>query len=119
MFPRTVTRRSMTPTPPLTTGELHGTRRQQGGARHEMSERCILRRGPAEVTGWTLNVSRGGVRLIVEDPIELGVEYAIAIAENSERAGRIVWVQDEADGQIVGVQFLDVDGSAPPPPDTK
>jgi hypothetical protein len=31
---------------------------------------------------------------------------------------KIIWAQDEADGQIVGVQFLDAEGSIPPPPVT-
>jgi hypothetical protein len=36
--------------------------------------------------------------------------------EAEPRDVRIIWAQDEADGQIVGVQFLDVDGTVPPPP---
>jgi hypothetical protein len=37
-------------------------------------------------------------------------------AGEEAREVRIIWAQDEADGQIVGVQFLDVEGSVPPPP---
>lgn len=48
--------------------------------------------------------------------MELGAEYTVQIGSETEpREVRIVWAQDEADGQIVGVQFLDTDGSVPPP----
>jgi hypothetical protein len=57
--------------------------------------------------------------LVVEEAVELGGEYEVEIGEHPESRGvRIVWVQDEADGQIVGIQFLDGtgEGSVPPPP---
>lgn len=100
---------------------VHGTRRQAGGARREASERVTLKSGEFEATGWTLNLSRGGVRIIVEDAVKVGDEYDIAIGdeETPQRRGRVVWVQDEADGQIAGIQFLRADGSlvsgTPPP----
>jgi hypothetical protein len=54
---------------------------------------------------------------VLEESVELGAEYTVDIGGGPEpRDVRIVWVQDEADGQIVGVQFLDTDGSVPPPP---
>ena len=70
-----------------------------------------------ETSGWTLNVSRGGVRLIVEAQVELGREYELSIGDEQTsvvRRGRVVWVQDEADGQIAGVQFIDIEGAVPP-----
>jgi hypothetical protein len=49
--------------------------------------------------------------------VELGALYQVEIGlEPESRQVKIVWAQDEADGQIVGVQFLDVDGTVPPPP---
>jgi hypothetical protein len=49
--------------------------------------------------------------------VELGEQYQVEMGIESEpRDVRIVWTQDEADGQIVGVQFLDGEGSVPPPP---
>ncbi len=74
-------------------------------------------RGPDfETHGWTLNVSRGGMRAIVEEPVKSGVEYVLVVGDDDETARKVavVWVQDEADGQIVGVRFLDVEGSIPP-----
>lgn len=75
-----------------------------------------LRRDSQELTGWTLNLSRGGARLVLEERAELGGIYDIELGGGpTRREVRIVWVQDEADGQIVGVQFLDGEGSIPPP----
>ena len=102
--------------PPQT--ELHAQRRAVGGARREATERVTLRGPGFETHGWTLNVSRGGLRAIVEEPLKAGVEYVLLVgdAEESARHVCVVWVQDEADGQIVGLRFLDVAGSVPPEP---
>jgi hypothetical protein len=56
------------------------------------------------------------MRAIVEEPLKSGVEYELLVgdAEETSRKVSVVWVQDEADGQIVGVRFLDVAGSVPP-----
>lgn len=54
---------------------------------------------------------------MLEEAVELGAQYTVELGAGSEpREVRIIWAQDEADGQIVGVQFLDADGSVPPPP---
>jgi hypothetical protein len=107
----TVSRRS--PPPP---SEIHAQRRATGGARREATERVTLRGPDFETHGWTLNVSRGGIRAIVEEPLRAGGEYELIVgdADESARKVAVVWVQDEADGQIVGVRYLDVEGSVPP-----
>ena len=70
---------------------------------------------PIELSGWALNISRGGVRAIIEDRVELGEELEIDIAEEGLRhRGRIVWMQEELDGTIVGVEFLEKLEAAPP-----
>ena len=99
-------------------------RRNAGGARHESTERVVLRSAGAEVDGWTLNVSRGGVRVVVEQVVVAGADYQVAIGDASARPARVVWVRDEADGQIAGLQFLDVPdgevpGTLPPPPTSR
>jgi hypothetical protein len=96
--------------------DVHAQRRATGGARREATERVTLRGPGFETHGWTLNVSRGGMRAIVEEPVKSGLEYELIVgdAEESARKVAVVWVQDEADGQIVGVRFLDVVGSMPP-----
>jgi hypothetical protein len=90
-------------------------RRSVGGARKESTERVSLRAPGFETTGWTLNVSRGGLRAIVEERLTLGVEYELTMGDASEpRRAALVWSQDQTDGQIVGLKYLDVDGSVPP-----
>ena len=72
----------------------------------------------AKQDGWTLNMSSGGARIIVEDPVVLGGIYQARFGEAAtQREVRIVWIQDESDGQVVGLQFLDVEGTIPPPPE--
>jgi hypothetical protein len=63
--------------------------------------------------GWALNVSRGGLRVILEEKVELGAEFEITISEigaepASLQSGRIVWVQEEPDGVVAGIEFRSV-----------
>jgi hypothetical protein len=100
---------------------------RRGGPRHEVTERIrIVGQNLKSRDGWALNVSRGGVRAILEENVELGEEYEITIGTEGNaaltRRGRVVWVQDEPDGVIVGFEFLFTTGanpiasSAPPAP---
>lgn len=110
-----VKRRYLTPPMGIPVPGLPPTRRA-GGARHEVSDRVTFMQGANEISGWALNLSRGGLRAIVEEPVELGAEYQIVIGDEKQRPGRIVWIQEEPDGAIVGVSFLDAtDGLTPPP----
>ena len=71
-----------------------------------------------EIPGWTLNVSRGGVRAIVEENVASGDTFSVAIGDGAPRLGRVVWAQEQPDGAIVGVSFLDgdtFDEDVPPP----
>jgi hypothetical protein len=109
-----VTRRSLTPTAGLPAAGLPPTRRA-AGARRTVSYRVAFFRGGQELPGWALNLSRGGLRAIVEDRVELGEELTIRIEEiNVERRGRVVWAQDEPDGTIVGLSFFQRIEEAPP-----
>jgi hypothetical protein len=71
-----------------------------------------------ETNGWALNVSRGGVRAVVEDPLIQGMEYQVVVGGEESvtpRRATVVWLQDESDGQIVGLKYTDVeDGTVPP-----
>jgi hypothetical protein len=101
-------RRSLTPGTGPEKGDVHATRRGTGGARKEVTDRVFLRDGTAELSGWALNASRGGIRVILEDKVELGSEYEVEVGTGADKKrGRIVWVQEEADGMIVGVEYLD------------
>jgi hypothetical protein len=67
-----------------------------------------------DIAGWTLNQSLGGIRAIVEEPLELGVELWATVGAADPRPGRIVWIQEEPDGSILGISFLDDAGGVPP-----
>jgi hypothetical protein len=92
-------------------GDLHATRR--GGARREVSARVTLKAPSGQVfEGWALNVSKGGVRVILEDKVELGTEFEVTLtsgangpASPAQTVGRIVWVQEEPDGVVAGIEF--------------
>ena len=92
-------------------------RRHGGGSRRPATARVTLRRDNREFIGWTLNISRGGVRIVLEDSIESEVEYSLVFGEEqaNPRPVRVVWIKEEADGQIAGLQFLDAEGTIPPP----
>ena len=98
---------------------VHAMRR--GGARREVTERVALKSEKgATLEGWALNVSRGGLRAILEERVVLGQKFDVAIGTDEVlRAGRVVWVQEEPDGVIVGLEFTGLSGlhkSVPPPP---
>jgi PilZ domain len=120
-------RRSLTPPQGVPSGKggIHAMRR--GGARREVSDRVALQAdgGGEPLEGWALNVSRGGVRVILEEKVELGKEFDVTVGDpekgGTAARGRIVWVQEEPDGVIAGVEFVGESGthpsSPPPPPD--
>jgi len=96
---------------------------RRGGARREVTERVALHcEDGRTLDGWALNVSRGGLRAILEDKVILGQKFddiALGTDETIHRAGRIVWVQEEPDGVIVGIEFTGMSGthkSVPPAP---
>ena len=91
-------------------------RRIAGGARREATERVSLKAPGFETTGWTLNISRGGLRAIVEERLAMGIDYEILVGDApTARRATLVWSQEQADGQIVGLKYLDIEGSLPPP----
>ena len=101
-------RRSLTPSTGQATGDVHATRR--GGARLDAGARVTLRgKGGERLEGWALNVSRGGVRVILEQRVELGAEFEVTLTPSTDipapGVGRIVWVQDEPDGVIAGIEL--------------
>ena len=99
---------------------VHAMRR--GGARREVTERVNLKGADGHLLeGWALNVSRGGLRVILEEKVVLGQKFDVTVGteEAMTRPGRVVWVQEEPDGVIVGLEFTSLSGthkSAPPPP---
>jgi len=75
-----------------------------------------MTRSQQDFIGWALNLSRGGLRIVVEDPIELNADYSVVIGddEHHPRPCRVAWIREVAGGQIAGLQFLDVQGTIPP-----
>jgi len=111
-----VTRRSLSSSPDLIIAGLPPTRRV-GGSRREASDRLRFVVGERSIEGWALNKSRGGIRAIVDEVIELGVSLQLFIADAEDgRPARIVWIQEEPDGAIVGVEFMDSEGPVSEPP---
>ncbi len=96
-------------TPPRGVRAAFGSPEMRREIRREVSERVTLRCGESVLEGWTLNLSRGGVRVIVEQPVELGdaVDVLVGTGEASSlaRTGRVVWFQEESDGYIAGIAF--------------
>jgi len=102
-------RRSLTPSTGMpATDDVHATRR--GGARHDVTARVTLKgkTGPV-LEGWALNISRGGIRVILEDKVELAAEFEVTLTTEGEAGtpvtGRVVWVQEEPDGVVAGIEF--------------
>jgi hypothetical protein len=114
-------RSSLSTSPGTKVPGLHATRRAGGGARRELTNRVILRANDTEIVGWALNIRRGGIRVILEDSVALGQEFDVTVSDDGAeptpaRRGRIVWVQQERDGMIVGVKFVGVGESDEPVP---
>ena len=62
--------------------------RRAGGARQNVSYRVALLRGEIELTAWALNLSRGGLRAILEERVELGEDVEVHIDEIQVAAAR-------------------------------
>ncbi|MCA9585196.1 MAG: PilZ domain-containing protein [Myxococcales bacterium] len=112
-------RSSITPEQGNVPSGVHAMRR--GGARREVSDRVSLLGPDGRVLeGWALNVSRGGLRAILEEKVDLGEQFDITLGAADDgltRKGRVVWVQEEPDGVIVGLEFTSLSGmhkSVPP-----
>jgi len=120
MEPSLKNRKHLTPSTGLDlTDGAHAMRR--GGVRREVTERVILRGDGRVYEGWALNVSRGGVRAIFEEQIVLGQEFEVTVGDSAPlvRRARVVWIQEEKDGIIVGLEFIGISVSerAAPPND--
>jgi hypothetical protein len=121
---RQMKRRSLSTSPGTKPPEVHATRRADGGARRQLTNRVVLRATDTEIIGWALNISRGGIRVITEERVETGQEFDVTVGSagaepTPTRRGRIVWVQEERDGMIVGVKFVDAGTVDDPVPDAR
>jgi hypothetical protein len=60
------------------------------------------------------------VRAVLEEAVELGREYTVVVGPDSDEPprthqSRVVWLQEEQDGQIAGIEFLDSEEGVPKP----
>ncbi|MDI1443969.1 PilZ domain-containing protein [Polyangium sp. 6x1] len=103
-------RRSLTPTldPPPSTVRLG----RRTSPRRPFSERVVFRRGEREVQGFALNISLGGLRAILDESVGLGDCFEVLLGDEGSRSGRVVWIQEELGGAIVGLAFLEGAGTA-------
>jgi hypothetical protein len=94
--------------------------RRESGARLQVSEPVVFRGQRGDVQGWALNISRGGLRAVVDGEVAVGDHFEVHVGEWTEpRAARVVWVKpDKGGGCIVGLAFDDAGSAAPPPPPT-
>ncbi|MBW2457279.1 MAG: PilZ domain-containing protein [Deltaproteobacteria bacterium] len=92
--------------------------RREAGARRELNETVVFHGDGKSIDGWSLNISGGGLRAILDENVEVGAEFEMTFGDSSERRPvRVVWARQEKGGAIVGVAFLDIaEGSIPPPP---
>ncbi len=98
-------RRSLTESTPAPPPGLQALRRV-GGARRNVGYRIRFLRGADELEGWALNLSRGGVRAVLDENLVPGETVHVVIDEISmHKSAKVAWVQVEPDGAIVGVAF--------------
>lgn len=112
-------RRSLSESPDASAAgpaDAHAVRR--GESRTEASERIVVRRGEALLDAWTLNISAGGMRLVLEDKVALGDILEIRQDTEVWRAAQVVWIQEEPDGAVVGVEYTDSPRRSSMPPRT-
>jgi hypothetical protein len=117
-------RRSLSPPHGTEMPDVHATRRADGGARRQLTTRVTLRVDATGIVGWALNISRGGIRLILEDTVAPGQEFDVEVSSEGDaptptRRGRVIWVQEERDGMVVGVKFVGAGASEEPVPGTR
>jgi hypothetical protein len=83
---------------------------RRASPRRPLSARMTLWSMRESHGGWTLNVSDGGLRVLVEDAVvERGSEMTVEVREDAcawQRKAKVVWVQHEPGGCVAGLQFL-------------
>lgn len=92
--------------------------RREGGPRQNVSEPVVFHLGTGEIDGWTLNMSRGGLRAVVEEQLAVGEVFEVSIGESGvRRPVRVVWVREQRGSAIIGLSFLDLGGPPGEPPE--
>lgn len=106
-------RRSLSP--PNSVKGILAQRRLEGGERVEITSTVTLTVAGEETVAWTLNKSKGGIRVISEARFELGqvmLVFSDDLGSQPVRA-RVAWVQEEPDGTIAGLEFINPPSDPP------
>lgn len=109
----------LTTPPPPPPSAPPGALRRNGGGRVSFDRRAVIVRGEQSFDAWSMNVSRGGLRVIMEDEVASGEEVDVIVGEPGEpdhfrKASRVAWVQPEQGGYIVGLEFKDPQSASVP-----
>jgi len=57
-------------------------------------------------SAWALNLSSGGIRLVLPSPVSVGEQVGIGFrGQVSTLPGKVVWVSRQADGCVAGISF--------------
>jgi hypothetical protein len=78
----------------------------------------IVVREPREARGVALNASAGGIRILVDQELEVESVCCLEVHYAAERCSiehaRVVWCRALADGWVVGLEFTDITWRIPP-----
>ena len=107
--------------PASLSGQNAPARTRRTDARRGVSEKITVKKigeggkeGEVVSTGWAINMSRSGIRAILEERILAGVDYAVTVGEDGTtqltRRARVVWLQEEHDGFVAGLEFSSQSG---------
>ncbi|MGH7280435.1 MAG: PilZ domain-containing protein, partial [Polyangiaceae bacterium] len=70
--------------------------------------------GEVVSTGWAINMSRSGIRASLEERSLAGVDYSVTVGGDGTtqltRRARVVWLQEEHDGFVAGLEFASQSG---------
>ena len=65
---------------------------------------------PRSATGIVINASAGGMRIVIDEPLDVGVaciaKVVTAAGKELYEKARVVWTREEPDGYIVGLAFI-------------
>ena len=66
---------------------------------------------PKPATGFAINASAGGLRIAIDETLPVGELVVIVIRTESREMtehARVVWVKDQPDGALIGLEFVSV-----------
>ena len=95
----------------LLTPNLRVTRRERRSRLRRSTDDPVLIFRNAEPdqpqSGWSLNISDTGIRVVLESRLDVGESIGIEVAPPMGKihAGKVVWVNQRTDGCIAGICF--------------